>query len=228
MAVRPIDAVQVLNDINLHHRPTPVSEFESGFNDGLNQAMWEITHAPTLTQPPITGDTSDGYHTFNELYHHRAILFSVICNERPEVTWKSKRHHDGTMYDGMFIVGIETPEGQATYHYDIDPYWNLFRVKELELAPEWDGHTSCEAIRRIGTLTQPNEPLTLDQLREMKDKPAYLKVFDPLLESGWHIIKAVTEDKIIFMGWQTVYVPIDGMGIDYDLYRRPPEGEEET
>ena len=51
MAVRPIDAVQVLHNINLHHRPTPVSEFESGFNDGLNQAMWEITHAHTLTQP---------------------------------------------------------------------------------------------------------------------------------------------------------------------------------
>ena len=78
------------------------------------------------------------------------------------------------------------------------------------------------------TLTPPNEPLTLEQLREMKDKPAYLKVFDPLLESGWHIIKAVTEDKIIFRGWQTVYVPIDGMGIDYNLYRRPPEGEEDT
>ena len=117
----------------------------------------------TLTQPPITGDTSDGYHTFNELYHHRAILFSVICNERPEVAWKSKRHHDGTMYDGMFIVGIDTPEGQATYHYDIDPYWNLFRVKELELAPEWDGHTSGEAIRRIGTLTQPNEWVRVEE-----------------------------------------------------------------
>lgn len=49
MAVRPIDAVQVLNDINWHHKPTPVSEFESGFNQGLNQAMWIITHAPTLT-----------------------------------------------------------------------------------------------------------------------------------------------------------------------------------
>ena len=48
---RMIDAVQVLHNINLHHRPTPVSEFESGFNNGLNQAMWEITHTPTLTQP---------------------------------------------------------------------------------------------------------------------------------------------------------------------------------
>lgn len=51
MAVRPIDAVQVLNDINWHHKPTPVSEFESGFNQGLNQAMWIITHAPTFTPP---------------------------------------------------------------------------------------------------------------------------------------------------------------------------------
>ena len=84
------------------------------------------------------------------------------------------------------------------------------------------------AINEMPTLTPPNEPLTLEQLREMKDKPAYLKVFDPLLKSGWHIIKAVTEDKIIFRGWQTVYVSIDGMGIDYNLYRRPPEGEEDT
>lgn len=56
MAVRPIDAAQVLKDINWHHKPTPVSEFESGVNQGLNQAMWIITHAPTLTPPnePLT------------------------------------------------------------------------------------------------------------------------------------------------------------------------------
>lgn len=58
MAVRPIDAVQVVNDINLHHRPIPASEFDFGVNYGLNQAMWEIAHAPTLTQPnePLTQD----------------------------------------------------------------------------------------------------------------------------------------------------------------------------
>lgn len=103
-------------------------------------------------QPSITGETSDGCHTFNELYHHRAVLFSVICNSNPELAWKSKLHHDGTMYDGMFIVGIETPEGQATYHYDTDPYWEMFSVQELPKAPEWDGHTSEQAIERIGKL----------------------------------------------------------------------------
>lgn len=102
--------------------------------------------------PKVTGDTSDGYHTFNELYHHRAVLFSVIVRDHRELAWKSMRHHDGTMYDGMFIVGIETPDGQATYHYDIDPYWDMFNCKELDQAPEWDGHTPSEAIERIATL----------------------------------------------------------------------------
>ncbi|MDD3029853.1 MAG: hypothetical protein PHS57_06210 [Alphaproteobacteria bacterium] len=102
---------------------------------------------------PITGETSDGYHTFNELYLHRAVLFSVICNHRPDLAWKSKLHHDGTMYEDMFIVGIQTPGGQATYHYDIEPYWDMFKVKELPQAPEWDGHTPGDAIARIGALS---------------------------------------------------------------------------
>lgn len=85
----------------------------------------------------------------------------------------------------------------------------------LPAPPDKDNHVPAKA---------PNEPLTIEQLREMKDEPAYLKVFDPLLKSGWHIIKAVTKDKIIFRGWQTVYVPIDGMGVNYNLYRCPPEG----
>lgn len=187
---------------------------------------------PTLTQPPITGDTSDGYHTFNELYRHRAILFSVICNERPEVAWKSKRHHDGTMYDGMFIVGIDTPEGQATYHYDIDPYWDMFRVKELELAPEWDGHTSCEAIRRIGTLTQPNEPLTLEELREMDEEPVYVVPKDkPAHCGGWCGVTVWKCDRCSYVsllrdadsGWG-----FEKYGKTWIAYRRPPEGEEET
>lgn len=108
-------------------------------------------HLADLIEPqPIDGNTSDGYHTFNELYHHRAVLFSVIVSSFSDRAWKSKLHADGTMYDGMFIVGIETPDGQATYHYDVEPYWNLFRCKEVDRAPEWDGHTPDQAIERIG------------------------------------------------------------------------------
>ena len=100
----------------------------------------------------INGETSDGYHTFNELYHHRAVLFSVVVAANSNRAWKSKLHHDGTMYEGMFIVGVDTPQGQATYHYDVEPYWDMFWCKELERAPEWDGHTPDDAIERIGSL----------------------------------------------------------------------------
>lgn len=99
-------------------------------------------------------DFSDGHHTFGELYHHRAILSSVVFNMFKAVAWKSKKHDDeenNPMFDDMFIVGIQTPEGQATYHYHLD-YWDLFDVVELEHAPKWDGHTPDEAISRIASL----------------------------------------------------------------------------
>lgn len=95
------------------------------------------------------GKTSDGYHTFDELYHHRAVLFATVVADHPRMSWKSKLHHDGTMYDGMFIVGLDTPYGQASYHYDIDPYWDMFHCVARERAPEWDGHTPDQALERI-------------------------------------------------------------------------------
>lgn len=98
------------------------------------------------------GSLSDGYHTFDELYHHRAMLFAALClTTFKNCAWKSLLHNDPKepMYNGMFIVGIDTPFGQASYHYDIDPYWAIFKVKELDRAPKFDGHTPAEAIDRI-------------------------------------------------------------------------------
>lgn len=127
---------------------------------GLEDRPWRqiLNRLADLIEPePINGETSDGYHTFNELYHHRALLFSVVVRNYPELCWKSKKHYAGDMYEGMFIVGINTPDGQASYHYDIEPYWDMFECEELEFAPEWDGHTPDQAIERIGKLTS-HEP----------------------------------------------------------------------
>lgn len=133
-------------------------------------------------QKHITGETSDGYHTFNELYHHRAVLFSVIVANYPERAWKAKKHHDGTMYDGMFIVGIETPDGQATYHYDINPYWDMFDCKVREFAPEWDGHTPAQAIERIGRLAMLKAQEALEPVEIIDD---FYPIGDPLRTIGW-------------------------------------------
>lgn len=98
-----------------------------------------------------TNKISDGSHTFEELYDHRAKLFSVICSMNKQISWKSKFHDDGTMYEGYFIVGMNTEEGQVSYHYGLC-YWDLFDVVELERAPKYDGHDSKDAILRILSL----------------------------------------------------------------------------
>ena len=97
------------------------------------------------------GDISDGYHTFNELYDHRAALTAALFKSLPSDTvYKSKKHHDGTMYDGMFIVGANLPGiGAISYHYDLDPWWDVFNIREVENAPEWDGHTPNDVIERL-------------------------------------------------------------------------------
>ena len=81
------------------------------------------------------GEITDGDHSFNELYTHRMILFSIICNNNP-YAWKSWKHADGTMYDDYFIVGIGDENGFFSYHYHKD-YWNMFNVWERDFAPKW-------------------------------------------------------------------------------------------
>ena len=111
MAVRPIDAVQVLHNINLHHRPTPVSEFESGFNDGLNQAMWEITHAPTLTQPnePLTLEKLENMEDTTPVWWDQ-INSWVLVYKGNLTTWSGK-HLYAKGSNGKFYR--RPPEGEA-------------------------------------------------------------------------------------------------------------------
>lgn len=99
------------------------------------------------------GLISDGSHNFNDLYYHRMVLFSTICKLYKEKCFKSKQHADGTMYYNYFIVGINTPEGDYSYHYHMD-YWNYFDVPVLERAPEWDGHESKD-VTRLWSLMEP-------------------------------------------------------------------------
>jgi len=97
----------------------------------------------------VDGSTSDGYHTFDELYYHRTALFACLVASQPrQMAFKSWRHSDGTMYDGMFIAGIYTSRGWCTYHCDA-VWWPLFDCMEREFAPEWDGHTPSDAIHRL-------------------------------------------------------------------------------
>jgi len=164
---------------------TPFGRLCYGKKDALESAYEAATRRIHTDE-----NTSDGYHTFKELYHHRAVLFAALIAQMPEKAWKSKTHSDGSVWDGWFIVGIETPDGMATYHYAIEPYWNMFCCRELERAPEWDGHTPAQAIERIGLLArnQPNRPLTQEQVEAMPWMAAvwihFSDNYDPLIMSA--------------------------------------------
>lgn len=138
-----------------------------------NKYIYKISSIKEGINSDNIGEFSDGYHTFNELYHHRAILFAVICNQFKNLAWKSKLHSDGTMYDDMFIVGINTPQGTATYHYNIEPYWDMFDVKELPKASEWDGHTPDDAIKRIYSLVEDDKPLSTLEMINTANKNGF-------------------------------------------------------
>lgn len=102
------------------------------------------------------GEFSDGYHTFNSLYHQRAILFATIVNQNKERSWKSFKHEDGELCfgGGWFIVGVDTPEGSYTYHYE-NKYWDMFHCNALEFGKHWDGHTE-EDVTRLLSLEDNN------------------------------------------------------------------------
>jgi len=101
------------------------------------------------------GDTSDGYHTFNELYEHRHTLFALVC--KTFGGWKSRLHDDGTMFEGWFIAGVDTPQGQATYHLPL-PWWDRYEVRELPKAPKWDGHSPSDVLTRLASLDSQDKP----------------------------------------------------------------------
>ena len=116
---------------------------QRGFLAGYKAAM----------EQRIDGNTSDGYHTFNELYEHRHYLFIALMYalQNQGRTWLSSKHADKLSFDGWFIAGINLPTGPITYHLP-NRLWIACvgaEAKVLDQAPPWDGHTSTDVLNRL-------------------------------------------------------------------------------
>lgn len=105
-------------------------------------------------QPPVTGSTSDGFHTFDELYEFRLLLHAhaarIWLAEMIPVV-RSWQHHDGELCfgGGWFIVTAQLPTGQVSNHYPAKD-WDLFDpVPAVVCAPEWDGHGTADVAHRL-------------------------------------------------------------------------------
>lgn len=124
-----------------------------------------------VEDPQKKGTISDGYHTFDELYDHRHALWIAVCRlvstfrtrdvgpqggQGYHITGgyrviRSKMHGDGSMYEGHFILMLENIQNhkQMSYHLP-ERLWDKCEFAEtLAMAPEWDGHTSEDVIRRL-------------------------------------------------------------------------------
>ena len=160
----------------------------------ISCAIYKLQNLPSA-QPegyvkiPETGidDLSDGFHTFRQLYYQRMMLFATIVRQNKSKAWKSLRHEDGELCfgGGWFIVGIDTPEGSYTYHYE-DNYFSLFDCEELKCGKHWDGHTEKDVTR---LLSLPSAQPDLIRCKDCKHR----KVNEHYGEKGYLKLKAMCE-----------------------------------
>lgn len=102
---------------------------------------------------------SDGHHTFAELYDHRITLFMALCyllhtyeTDQHQI-WRSMAHHDGVVWEGWFIMGIDTAAGQQiSYHLPMNRWDEAGFATTLPCSPIWDGHQSKEVLARLRQL----------------------------------------------------------------------------
>lgn len=118
------------------------------------QRATELQAALVELAPAVDENTSDGHHTFKELYDYRLLYNAALFNE-----WaargaygvhKARRHSDGELCfgGGWFIVVAQLPTGQISNHYP-DEAWDLFRIPGRERGAVWDGHTPAVAAERL-------------------------------------------------------------------------------
>ena len=140
--------------------PEPAEELKAGtptvliaLPAGAGMSLTPEQASFNLPEGISTGQISDGYHTFDELYAHRVRLFSTLMRAHPDKSWWSFKHHDGSVWDGWIIAGIDTPAGPATYHLPVSEI-EFFNegVRQLRRGKEWDGHNADDVLERLKSL----------------------------------------------------------------------------
>lgn len=105
----------------------------------------------------IDENTSDGYHSFRELYDHRIALFIALMKSHPEISWAAHYHDDDSMMSGWFIAGMDLPTGPISYHLPVSAWRNMGGIPLYQRAPKWDGHTPADVVDRLTRWQPPSD-----------------------------------------------------------------------
>ena len=146
-----------------NNKQTPMEEFIEYLEltyGSLNDFIKEIYLEKEKEAMKIDGNTSDGYHTFNELYEFRKSYNVALFNEWAKFdipqydVHKSWKHNNGELCfgGGWFIVVANLPNGQISNHYEAKD-WDLFKIPIVDKAKyEFDEHTGEDVIKRLLSL----------------------------------------------------------------------------
>lgn len=99
------------------------------------------------------GDVSDGYHTFEELYDHRCLLFINLCLTSPHsCVWMPHGYK-------FFLLYFEAKSGQISYHLPV----KFLPLVEHQIRKDeqyvWDGHNSADVLERLNMAAQLKKPM---------------------------------------------------------------------
>lgn len=83
-------------------------------------------------------------------------------------------------------------------------------------------------IQHMPTLTPPNEPLTLEQLREMNEEPVWVKNLEEPEKSQWRLLYWDRGKYLVLQGISVRGYLLEEYGESWLAYRRPPDGEEDN
>ena len=90
----------------------------------------------------------------------------------------------------------------------------------------------ADKVKTAPTLTPPNEPLTLEQLREMDGEPVWIKRLKGLsvCDTGWAVVDVCPNQiRVWWFGSEVEDEPSEkDYGETWLAYRRPPERQEDT
>ena len=100
----------------------------------------------------------------------------------------------------------------------------LFPMGIPRTREDWNYAINAQAVYRaiMAVHTSPNEPLTPDQLREMKGEPVWCCGLNDCTVGSWMLVgKRCCENMESVAGFEDY-------GVEWLAYRRPPEGEEDA
>ena len=84
------------------------------------------------------------------------------------------------------------------------------------------------AEEAISALSPPNEPLTLEELREMNEVPVWIQNLEEPAKSQWRLLYWDRGKYLVLQGISVRGYLMEEYGESWLAYRRPPEGEEDT